>query len=643
MPSVESYLVLGALALIVALQIVLLFRKSGVALAPDQHTRLAAFEQNLQASIQSISRVEGATTATSRQLDKFTESTSVAMEVNKKTLDEKLQALVVEGRASRQELLVAFQGFEAKVDQKVSGLQETLSARFVEFQQSLTTSIEAGRKGADEALRQTFEETRAGRGDLMAGFGAFETRIEQRFSAFDVSISSRFEALRGGVSSRLDEIQQATSGLLKELSDATLASRDSASAGAMSFQAAMQERINSLAQSNLSVLESLKQGVLAHLGATSTALHEQLNSNANQSRNQFSALQDAVAQQLQLVSQGSNQSAEQLRATLNERLAAIQSDNATKLEEMRLTVDEKLHATLEQRLGDSFKLVSERLEQVHSGLGEMRTLAGNVGDLKRVMTNVRARGTWGEVQLGSIIEGLLTTDQYQRNVKPIPDSNEVVEFAVRMPGKSEDSPLWLPIDSKYPVEDYQRLADAYDSMDKAAIEQATSALEASIRAEAKKISSKYISPPHTTDFAVMFVPTEGLFAEVLRIPGLSESLQNLHRVVLVGPTNFAAMLNSLRLGFRTLAIEKRSSEVWGILGTVKTEFRKFGEIVESTKKSIDAAANKFVDLGRRTRAIDRSLQEVQELPPTAAPAVALIEALGLPEVDVGSGTTKLED
>src|SRR5690606_16015841 len=221
-------------------------------------------------------------------------------------------------------------------------------------------------------------------------------------------------------------------------------------------------------------------------------------------------------------------------------------------------------------------------------------------------------------QLGAIIEGLFTTDQFQRNVKTMPGSNELVEYALRMPGKTDETPLWLPIDSKYPVEHYQRLMDAHELMDKSLVQQAANAFEASIRAEAKKISSKYICPPHTTDFAILFVPTEGLFAEVMRIAGLAETLQNHYRVVVAGPTTLAALLNSLRLGFRTLAIEKRSSEVWGILGTVKSEFKKFGEIVDSTKRSIVAAANKFDDLGRRTRAIERDLRDVQELPPNGA-------------------------
>lgn len=329
----------------------------------------------------------------------------------------------------------------------------------------------------------------------------------------------------------------------------------------------------------------------------------------------FQQLQEALSQQLHRLQQGSLHTAEQLRGTLNERLAAIQTDNADKLEAMRRTVDEKLHETLEQRLGESFKLVSDRLEQVHKGLGEMQTLAGSVGDLKRVMTNVKTRGTWGEVQLGAIIDNVLTPAQYAKNVKTVPGSDELVEFAIRLPGQGgdHDHPVWLPIDAKYPVEHYQRLQDALDSAERVAIAAAGNAFESSIRAEAKKIAAKYVSPPFTTDFAVMYLPMEGLFAEVLRRPGLVESLQNEHRVVVTGPANLAAMLNSLQMGFKTLAIEQRSSEVWAVLGQVKTEFSKFGEVVEATRKSIDAAARRFEQVDVRTRAIQRRLRGVQEL------------------------------
>ena len=390
----------------------------------------------------------------------------------------------------------------------------------------------------------------------------------------------------------------------------------------------MGQQLQGLTVATRQTLDSLKADINAQLGVMSMALKDQLEGNGNQIRNQFSALQQSVSQQLSGLVAGTQQNADQLRTALNERLAAIQADNSAKLEEMRRTVDEKLHATLEQRLGESFKLVSERLEQVQAGLGEMKTLAGSVGDLKRVMTNVKSRGTWGEIQLGAIIDNVLTSEQFARNVKTVPGSDELVEFAIRLPGKSDEHPVWLPIDSKYPVEHYQRLMDAQDNLDKAAIVQAGNAFEASIKFEARKIVSKYVSPPHTTDFAILYLPSEGLFAEVMRRAGLVESIQNECRVMITGPANLAAMLSSLQMGFKTLAIEKRSSEVWSLLGIVKTEFSKFGDIVEATKKSIDAAAKKFDEVGTRTRAIQRKLRDVEELP-LAATAPALLDASSL--------------
>ncbi|MFZ9671029.1 MAG: DNA recombination protein RmuC [Burkholderiaceae bacterium] len=320
----------------------------------------------------------------------------------------------------------------------------------------------------------------------------------------------------------------------------------------------------------------------------------------------------------QSLTQQIQDSLETSRRTINERLGEIQQDNAKKLEDMRKTVDEKLQSTLEERLGASFKIVSERLEQVHRGLGEMQSLASGVGDLKRVLTNVKTRGTWGEIQLEAMIEQVLTANQYAKNMATRPGSSERVEFAIRFPGRDEDCPVWLPIDAKFPMEDYQRLIEAQDQADLAGIEQAGKALENRIRLEAKTIADKYLEPPHTTDFAVLYLPTEGLYAEVIRRPGLADSLQRDHRVTLAGPTNLLALLNSLQMGFRTLAIEQRSSEVWQVLGQVKTEFGKFGAVIEATEKKLQEASNKFSEVGRRKRAIDRSLKEVEALPIVSA-------------------------
>ncbi|MVW72267.1 DNA recombination protein RmuC [Bordetella sp. 15P40C-2] len=305
---------------------------------------------------------------------------------------------------------------------------------------------------------------------------------------------------------------------------------------------------------------------------------------------------------------------QEVRQTVDQRLQSLQADNGARLEEMRRTVDEKLHATLEQRLGESFKLVSDRLDAVHKGLGEMQSLAAGVGDLKRVLTNVKSRGTWGEVQLARLIQDVMTPDQYAANVKPVPGSDAVVEFAIRLPGRASGSdPVWLPIDAKFPKEEYERLMDAYDAADAESERSAGAALARAIEIQARQISTKYIAPPHTTDFAIMFLPTEGLYAEVLRRPGLIDKLQGM-RVNVSGPSNLAAMLNSLQMGFRTLAIEQRSSEVWQVLRAVKTEFAKFGESLASVKKTLDTASSKLGQTEVRTRAMLRNLKTVEALP-----------------------------
>ena len=360
--------------------------------------------------------------------------------------------------------------------------------------------------------------------------------------------------------------------------------------------------------------------------AVSGIQEKRLESLATQIQLTLDSVKKDMGERLTQMGQTAEQSAERVRNVLNEQLASIQKDNAEKLEQMRKTVDEKLHATLEERLGQSFKLVSERLELVQRGLGEMQSLASGVGDLKRVLTNVKTRGTWGEFQLEALIEQIFTRDQYEKNMATRPGAAERVEIAIRLPGRADDQPVWLPIDAKFPIEDYQRLLDAHDQSDNAMVEEAAKALEVRIRGEAKKIKEKYIEPPHTTDFAVMYLPTEGLYAEVLRRTGLAESLQRDYRVVVTGPTNTAAMLNSLQMGFRTLAIEKRSSEVWALLGGVKTEFEKFGGVIAETEKKLQEAANKFQTVGVRTRAIQRRLQDVQALPVADAGPQSLLES-----------------
>jgi DNA recombination protein RmuC len=316
------------------------------------------------------------------------------------------------------------------------------------------------------------------------------------------------------------------------------------------------------------------------------------------------------------------------RDTLEKKFEQIQLSNEKKLEEMRQTVDEKLHTTLETRLNESFKLVSERLEAVQRGLGEMKGLADGVGDLKRVLTNVKERGTWGEYQLGAILEQILTPNQYAKNVKP-KDGGEIVEFAVKLPGRDEaaDQPVWLPLDSKFPKEDYERLLQSVENADPDGVKSATNALMAAVRKAAKDIHDKYISPPQTTDFAIMFLPTEGLYAEVLRQPGLQDELQAKYRVLAAGPTTLSAILSSLRIGFQTLAIQQRSHEVWAVLGAVKSEFIKFGDVLEKVRKNLNTATDTIEKTQLRTRIMEKKLKSVEEISADTAAQI-------LPQIDL---------
>jgi DNA recombination protein RmuC len=338
---------------------------------------------------------------------------------------------------------------------------------------------------------------------------------------------------------------------------------------------------------------------------------------------------DTFAIQLTALTDSNERRMTELRTTVDERLKQMQTDNAARLEQMRQTVDERLTATLEQRLGESFKQVSDRLEQVHKGLGEMQTLAAGVGDLKQVLTNVKTRGTWGEVQLGMLLEQIMTPEQYEANVVCKQGCGERVEFAIRLPGQPgrDGEVVWLPIDAKFPVEDYQRMLDAQDKGDLSGMDAALKALETRIKASAKDIQTKYLDPPRTTDFAIMFLPTEGLYAEVLRRPGLVESLQSNFRVLVTGPTTLGALLNSLQMGFRILTVEQRSSEVWQLLGAVKTQFGQFGGLLEKVHKKLDQASSTIEDAAKKSRTIERRLRTVQELPGDAAGSLLSLAAV----------------
>jgi len=385
------------------------------------------------------------------------------------------------------------------------------------------------------------------------------------------------------------------------------------------FQQALGQQMTGIATLQSQQLEGFAQ-TLAALTRKNEEQLELLRGDARTGReetaNTLKRFGDQLQQQLALLTQSNEQKMGEVRATLEARLKDIETQNAAKLDEMRKTVDEKLHATLEQRLGESFKLVSDRLEQVHKGLGEMQTLAIGVGDLKRVLTNVKSRGTWGEVQLSALLEQTLVAEQYATNVATRPGSSERVEFAIRLPGRDGDggTQVWLPIDSKFPIEDYERITLAHESADLVALEEASKALEVRIKLEGKRIRDKYVEPPHTTDFAILFLPMEGLYAEVLRRPGLADWLQRECRVTIAGPTTLSAVLNSLQMGFRTLAIEKRSGEVWQVLGAVKTEFGKFGDVLARTKAQLETVAKSIESAETRSRQMERRLKSVEALP-----------------------------
>jgi len=349
-------------------------------------------------------------------------------------------------------------------------------------------------------------------------------------------------------------------------------------------------------------------------------------------------LSDTLTTQLSGLSESNARRMNEVRETLEKQLLQLQATNAAKLDEMRATVDEKLQTTLQTRLGESFKQVADRLEQVHKGLGEMQTLAAGVGDLKHLLTNVKTRGIFGEAQLSALLEQVFVTDQYAAQVATRPGSKNVVDFAIKLPGKSDHGePLWLPIDAKFPNEDYERLLDAQGRADVLGAEAAGKALEARIRLEARSIAEKYVEPPHTTDFAILFLPTEGLYAEVLRRPGLMQALQRDHRITLAGPTTLLAMLSSLQMGFRTLALEKRSSEVWQVLGAVKTEFGKFGDVLAKVKSQTETVLKTLDSAETRSRAMGRALKKVEALPEAQVPGLIPLDKDFDADSDAGRG------
>ncbi len=424
---------------------------------------------------------------------------------------------------------------------------------------------------------------------------------------------------------KLDALKDSVASLERVLREEQRGSREELQQSFERVRGHLREQLTAMSQQQSERIDGFAQRLSVLTERTDAglqALTQRLADDARKSREEatltLTRFGDLLQQRLAALTADNEKRMGEVRNTLETKLSAIQQDNAAKLEQMRATVDEKLQTTLETRLGQSFKLVSDRLEAVQRGLGEMQNLAIGVGDLKRVLSNVKRRGILGEVQLGSLLEDLLTIEQYAANVATVPGSSERVEYAIRMPGQDDGENVYLPIDSKFPVEDYQRLLDAQDAADVDAAAAAGRALEVRMREEAKRIKSKYVAPPHTTDFAVLFLPTEGLYAEVLRRPGLFESLQREQRVMVAGPTTLSALLNSLQMGFRTLAIAKRSSEVWKLLGAVKSEFGKFGLVLEKAERQLTTVSKSIGAASRKTRTIEKTLRGVESLPSESA-------------------------
>jgi DNA recombination protein RmuC len=494
---------------------------------------------------------------------------------------------------------------------------EALSVRMLDQGQAFSSGLTALREDMVRQGAQAREDSAA----RIAGVGQ---EIANKLDLLANAQRGAFE----GFAATLNEARTASDGAAKS-------AREEAATSFAAFGTLVGDRLSEQARQQTARLDGFEARLLEHRTSTaedSRALREEVNKAIGalsksllegletQGQSQIKGL-SAAQTQIKDMMQANDLNAQALRETVQGRLDALRQDNEVKLEQMRVTVDEKLQGTLEQRLGASFSQVNEQLERVFKSVGEMQTIATGVGDLKRVLTNVKARGTWGETSLGMLLEQTMTKEQYEQNVEVNPGSGQRVEFAIRLPGDG-DTPIWLPIDAKLPMEDYDRLIDASERADPVAVEVAQKALERAIRSAAKDISDKYIVPPHTTDIAIMFLPTEGLFAEVARRPGLAESLQRDLRVIVSGPTTLMATLSSFRMGFRTLAIQQRSSEVWQVLGAVKQEFGKFGDVLDKVEKKLSEAQRTVAEAGVKRRAVDKRLRAVESLP-GSAPQAAL--------------------
>ncbi len=494
---------------------------------------------------------------------------------------------------------------------------------------------EAVRSESDRIRTDAADQARGLRQEVADNIRGFQTATLQAFGELGRQLGDQIKDFSGELDTGLKAEGAQFEGFAKRLTDSLGANESLLHRSLADMSAAGEARQRAIVQT-LDAKSTELANASSEAGRTlRTELSQsfqRLATSLNETAAQLGAHQkerlDGVTQAIESLTEIHSKAQDALRATVEGRLDAIRSESATKLEEMRQTVDDKLQSTLEKRLGESFKIVSNQLERVHQGLGEMQSLAAGVGDLKRVLSNVKVRGTWGELQLGNLLEQFLAPEQFMRDVQVKEDSQERVEFAIRLPGRSDDKEVLLPIDAKFPQEDFERLVVAAENSDAVGVEAAASALEARVKACARTISEKYINPPQTTDIAILFLPTESLYAEVLRRPGLFEHIQREYHVTLAGPTTLTAILNALQMGFRSLAIEKRTSEVWQVLGAIRSEFNRYGEVVDRLRRQLNTAVNTIDSLGIRTRAMSRKLRDVEILPDGTAH-----EVLGLDQPD----------
>lgn len=468
---------------------------------------------------------------------------------------------------------------------------------------------------------------------LEARLEMVRSSLEERFQSATADSASRLERSKGDLRQELSDRLDGMFRLIKETVEKELGNGRSEQAQSLlttttgleskfdNLQEMTQRRIDDFSRNLGEAFNQLRIAQTSGLEQSTSMLRDEFGKLGTQVGQNLEAVRGQVDEKLLALSQGHSKAQENLRSAVENRLDAIRSENSSKLDEMRRTVDEKLQTTLEQRLSESFRTVTEQLERVYQGLGEMQSLAAGVGDLKRVLSNVKIRGTWGEIQLGALLEQFLAPGQYIENAQVRDDSSERVEFAIRLPGRDGEHEVLLPIDAKFPNEDFDRLIVAAENGDSTGVEQAASALEDRIRGCARSIREKYINPPRTTDIAILFLPTESLYAEILRRPGFFEQLQREYHVTLAGPTTLAAILNALQMGFRSIAIEKRTSEVWQILQAIRTEFSRYGEVIKKLRKQLNTAANTVDDLGKRSRVMDQKLRQVETIPVDAAEAI----------------------